>query len=277
MHRSSVRPASHDDGEAIADVARRCGQPALGAAPDATYRAHLMENGQMWVAEDVCGTLGFAGTIRVGSALMLTDLFVRPDVQGRGVGRELLAEAWSPTGPKITFASLHPAALPLYSQYGLVARWPLLYLFGSLTGGPAEDVDTSLRLETVSAETAALAEASFTGVGRLGAYRYWADRTGGFAVLVRNRDEPVAAGAMLASQGRSEITHLRCDPQASPTDVLFTVLRWLRGSVRVCLPGPHPAVPLMLSSGFRVTDLDLHMATPGDALADVGAYSPAFG
>jgi hypothetical protein len=47
--------------------------------------------------------------------------------------------------------------------------------------------------------------------------------------------------------------------------VLVTlVVSQIRGTARVCLPGPHPAVRALLAAGWRVEEFDLFMATePG--------------
>jgi len=73
-----------------------------------------------------------------------------------GVGRQLLGETLtSDAAASQTFASLHPAALPLYVRAGMTPTWPLLYLHGDATRLPT----SSLIVEPCEAEAAAALEA----------------------------------------------------------------------------------------------------------------------
>ena len=101
---------------------------------------------------DLDGSIGdrivaFAAAVSRERVWYLSMLFVLPDHQGRGVGRELLARVL-PTDAGVARATATDSAQPisnaLYSSYGIVPRMPLLDLsglperpeaFGSLPSG----------------------------------------------------------------------------------------------------------------------------------------------
>jgi GNAT superfamily N-acetyltransferase len=75
-----------------------------------------------WVAEDRDGrVIGVARSTEHDGIVELTEFFVRPDVQARGVGRELLNRAF-PLGwgrHRTILATYDPRALALYFQFGV--------------------------------------------------------------------------------------------------------------------------------------------------------------
>src|SRR5438128_6392411 len=125
-----IRPGEEDDLPGIAAVALACDQPLTESGADPAYVRHLLAYGEVAVAIDEHGeAIGFGATRRVGTVSVLTDLFVSPGQQGAGVGHALLSRLWSDEPQaRITFSSQHPSALPLYTRFGLIPLWPLLYL-----------------------------------------------------------------------------------------------------------------------------------------------------
>lgn len=63
----------------------------------AAWAAHLVRTdpGGCWVAEDGSGVIGASAGIRRDTTWILSSFFVRPGLQGRGVGRQLLDAALS--------------------------------------------------------------------------------------------------------------------------------------------------------------------------------------
>jgi hypothetical protein len=47
--------------------------------------------------------------------------------------------------------------------------------------------------------------------------------------------------------------------------------------VRVCVPGPHPALGLLLAHGFRIHDVDIFCSTQAPRFTDVRRYLPSGG
>ncbi|WP_426511775.1 hypothetical protein ACPPVO_14770 [Dactylosporangium sp. McL0621] len=195
---------------------------------------------------------GFGATLRVGGATMLTDLFVDPAGHGGGAGGALLREL----GPvAFTFASQDPRALALYARAGLTPWWPLLYLHG----GPDRLPRPAFAVTGCPPAEAARVEARLTGVHR--------EFLAGEGLVVRGAGgEPVAAGA-----GR--LDHLACPDPAAAAGALVAALHAV-GEAELCVPGPHPAVPVLLGAGYRITGFDVYMATRPDVLATTWVYSP---
>ena len=86
----------------------------LDAQPDA----------RMLVAEQDGEPLAFARAIRFGAIDQLTDLMVAPELQGQGVGRELLTKVWpgdpSPEVGRLVVATGAPRDLSLYMDFGVM-------------------------------------------------------------------------------------------------------------------------------------------------------------
>jgi GNAT superfamily N-acetyltransferase len=142
---------------AITDLARRHGAPMQGSAEDwwpgsawlFTYLSHAAA--EWWVAEDEAGAIvGYARSLERGGLLELTEFFVHPGLQARGVGRALLARAFPPGRGEVRsiIATTDVRALGRYYAADTVARCPIL----TLTGTPgATDWTGELEAEPVDA------------------------------------------------------------------------------------------------------------------------------
>jgi GNAT superfamily N-acetyltransferase len=270
----TVRASTGDDFAAIAGVALACGQPATDSGADPAYLAHLSAHGRIEVATDPVGEIvAFGASRQVGSACMLTDLFVIPKLQGRGIGRAILERLWNENrGAWLTFSSQDPRALPLYLRFGMKPRWPLLYLSGR-TGR----LDSSpLTVRQVSASEASSADKTLPGTSRLADYNYWLRDPDSAGLAIYERDELVAVAAVTPSG----IAHLSCVSDVHASDTLlsaFAACTSRSAAVTVALPGPHPAVAQLLACGFSIDDYDIHMSSDGVVLPTTSAYSPALG
>ena len=255
-----VRLAHEEDLAGIASVAAATGQDAEGLGGDPAYVRHVMATGRFAVAMSVGRCVGFGGVVQIGGATMLTDLFVEPQAQARGVGSRLLDLLWADTSSRLTFASQRPPAVALYARRGLVARWPLLYLRGDVS----DLLDPGLVTEPLDPGEAAQAECDWSGVDRAPAYRYWASRPDGCALVVRDGSEVVAAGAVGGAGEEFGLNHLAASSAEVSEAATRSALRFAgAGGPRalVCLPGPHPALSRLLAAGFQIIDHDLHMST----------------
>jgi GNAT superfamily N-acetyltransferase len=245
----NVRPAVESDLAAIAKIGLTQGDEAAG---DPRYIAHLGSAGRFLVAEDDDGAVaGFTASRRAGDVTMLCDLFVDPARHGGGVGTRLLDAVLDGAGERFTFASSDPKAMSLYVRHGMTPRWPLFYLSGP-------PLRCTLRSERVPAAEAAAAHQALTGVDRAADYAYWATLPGGTGVVVRDANAIVAAGAA----GVDRLRHLTTAEHADPTATLVAALSGFdTGTVGLCLPGPHPALPLLLGARWRIEDTDQHLST----------------
>ena len=148
---TSFRPATPDDLPACAEVWRDSLNDYMGRlnlppipdelAPIGRLHAHLRSTDpdRFWIATDVRGSIeGFVSAVVRDRVWFLSMLFVRPGVQGRGLGRALLGRVLPAREDGMVLATCTDAAQPisnaLYSTYGIVPRMPLL----NLTGRPAQ-------------------------------------------------------------------------------------------------------------------------------------------
>lgn len=271
MTKPIVRRATEGDVEGIGRVSLATGQPAEDSGADPRYVRLLLEQATVVVVAPPGGpVIGWGATRTTPAGELLTDLFVEPASQGRGVGHALLSELWpgAPDAPKrFTFSSRHPTALPLYARSGLAPIWPLLYLSGDARRLPADGA----RVVLVSADEAADGEKRLIGSDRLADYRYWAQAPSASGLLVYDAGRLIAAGA-----GRPhQLNHLTCASQRDAVIAATSALSVLGGpSVAVCLPGRHPALHVLLAHGWRVDDYDLAMTTPDVELRPDWIYSP---
>jgi GNAT superfamily N-acetyltransferase len=263
----SIRPAREGDTAGIQRVSLAAGQEQDGADND--YVRLLLDTGRVYVASEDEVVVGWAATKITSAGSMLTDLFVHPAYQARGIGRALLAPLWPAHQDglaRFTFSSQHASALPLYVRAGLSPYWPLLYMSGSATRLPAAPA-TCIR---VDAQQAAQAEAHHTGLTRSADYAYWArgDRASG--IVVHHGDRLVAVGIADATR----LIHLCVVDETLAPLAVQAALRTLPSAASLCLPGPHPAVIQLLEHGFVVEEHDTYMSTRDSALPTTWVYSP---
>ncbi len=147
------RPARPDDlatcgriwREAINDYRGPLGQAEVPdeLAPIGRLHAHTRATDPERFVVAAQGPAGAERLVGFGSAVLrggrlwfLSMLFVRPEAQGRGLGRalleRLLPEPGEAAGLATAIDSLQPISAALYAQYGLVPRLPVLNLAGTI-------------------------------------------------------------------------------------------------------------------------------------------------
>lgn len=202
--------------ESVTDLGRRQGSPLEGTADD-WWRSSEPLHGLLariateWlVAEETdSGRLvGFARSIERDGLLELTEFFVRPDQQSRGVGKALLERAF-PAGRgtvRSIIATSDVRAQARYYAAGTVARFPLFTLGGVPDDpGPIHNV----MAESIDGERAIEAQRAVEGTvlghrrsddevrwlldRRQGHLYRRADRVIGFSFLGRDGAGPMAA------------------------------------------------------------------------------------
>jgi GNAT superfamily N-acetyltransferase len=107
------------------------------AAPFEAWRAphrHLLaaDGERSFVALDGERLAGFSAALVRGDTWFLSALFVSPDYQGRGVGRDLLDRSWAGDHwRRITITdSIQPVSTTMYARRGLIPTTPILTLSG---------------------------------------------------------------------------------------------------------------------------------------------------
>lgn len=128
----------------LKDLGARNGAPLPGTAADWWLGAEPLQRflaahaGEWWVAEDPDDPgrlIGYARSVERGGLIQLTEFFVLPTAQSRGVGRALIERAF-PIGRgdiRSIISSTDVRALGRYYAAGTVVRFPIL----SIGGQPA--------------------------------------------------------------------------------------------------------------------------------------------
>lgn len=237
METARATPADLDGVHAVAAAHDLLGD--WPARPD--WLDWLERTGQLFVARDGDGTvLAFAGVVHEDGVAHLTDLFVAPDRLSAGIGRALLTAAFPEGGARTTFASSDPRAVALYVRAGLRPLAPMLYLEGTLRPGA---IVTRVTVDDLDLPRRAVGEF----LAAAGAYGLVTEEGAG---VVR----PVPGGARLGPAYGDGVA----------IQALAGAAAAVHGSVKLTLPGPHPALPLLLEGGMRITDADTAMASaPG--------------
>ena len=276
-----IRSAAPDDVPAIRAILAAHGndeRPGRLRGPDIVgpYVRHLLAHHRAMVSElPGEGVVAFGAVADVGLAWHLADLFVRPAHLGQGLGRPLLAALYGDRGPRTTFASDDPRALPLYVRAGMAARWVALYVRAGPADARRAAADPRARaLEVVDGDPVAQAELelAWTGADRARDHGLWTAWPGADPFLVRDADGPVAVGYGRDRQtgpAARAVDRLVVRPGAEPIGpVLAAVGRCMANgdTLDVTVPGPHPALPVLLELGARIDDKDIYCAGPGDPI-----------
>lgn len=111
---------------------------------------------QFWVARRGDELLGFSRSIVRDGLRLLTELFILPDRQSAGLGRELLARAMpAHDGPKQHWllATNDLRAQALYLKNGLYPQFPVYYFWREPRDLPPPDSDLDIRIAGSSSAT----------------------------------------------------------------------------------------------------------------------------
>jgi GNAT superfamily N-acetyltransferase len=200
----------------VTDLGRRQGTPLEGSATDwwpssePLHRQLAQIAAEWWVAEETgSGRLvGFARSIERDGLLELTEFFVRPDQQSRGVGKALLERAF-PSGRgtvRSIVATSDVRAQARYYAAGTIARFPIFTLAGvpsateTISAVTAEPIDGEQSIElqraierTVVGHRRSDDEIRWLLERRQGHLYRRADRVIGFSFLGRDGAGPMAA------------------------------------------------------------------------------------
>jgi GNAT superfamily N-acetyltransferase len=186
----NVRPADEADLPAIASILEANDEPVSWPdVPRPPYVEHLLTRpGLRLVVGELDGTVaGVAGSIEVGSPArrFLTDLYVDPGRQSRGLGSAMLREVMAVADERMTFSSRDPRALSAYIRSGMRPWWPLLYLEGEAARLGAHDRGVEERPADED-ESARLSKA-WTGIDRSVDFAFYARRARRAGPLARPR------------------------------------------------------------------------------------------
>jgi GNAT superfamily N-acetyltransferase len=265
---ATIRQATLDDVPEIRSIFVEHGNdgPVEGADVVGPYLRHLIEAGRSLVVDDGPGLAAFGATLLTGRGRHLTDLFVRRDRLGQGIGRPLLDAVFGDDWPRTTFASDDPRAMPLYIRAGMAPLTTCLYLDGPAARIPA--MGAGLTTADADASTIADLEREWTGLDRSVDHAFWATQAQPDSFVILEAGEPVAAGHARARQKSASraVDRLVIRPEVDPVGPVCAALtRAARGgTVMATFLGPNRAVRPLLEAGFRIEDRDTFMASEPD-------------
>ena len=279
----NVRPATRDDVAAITQILEANDEPVTWPGVErAPYVEHLLSRpGLRLVVGELDGSVaGVAGTIEFGvpERRFLTDLYVDPSRQSRGLGRRMLDVAMEGATERMTFSSSDPRALGAYVRSGMHPWWPLLYLEADVARLPSAVAGEEARSADV-AETARLSR-TWTAIDRTADFTHYASLpdAAGFVIALDGQDAASGwACREIADPGRW-LNHASIAPDADPVRVAFAILRAAGsgGRIGAAVPGPNQAVPRLLDAGVRIGGTDTFCATDRDLL-DIRTIFPSPG
>jgi GNAT superfamily N-acetyltransferase len=274
-----LRPLEPDDIEAcieVFEVAQRAlyertGQPWVPSDPGIMGRllAHLRETNpeRAWLAE-AGSPVAFGMAVQRDEFRFLSFLFVRPERQAKGLGRELLGRCMGEHEPRTTRATcvdaLQPISTGLYAEQGIVPRVPFFTLIGRpergglprpsgrLAGAPFESAvretgaDRQLRgaVDSIDRRT--------VGFARPEDHHFWR-REGrrGFLYRTSGSSEPIGYGYVQPSGRVGPIALLDGSLMVAVLGDLFRRVR-PPGAWQVVVPGDSAsALVALLHAGLR--------------------------
>jgi GNAT superfamily N-acetyltransferase len=268
-----LRPATADDLAAELEVFRA----AIGELfhrhaftppnpPDEAFFAqqgHVLETDpqRCLVAVEACEVVAYASALVREGAWYLASLFVRPDLQGRGVGSALLDGVWGDGFARRSTLtdSIQPVSNGLYGRRGLIPTTPVL----TLAGPPRAD-DPGLTPSDPETEALSALDRSAYGFDRASDHEYWQQHS---TATVWLRDGESIAYAYSWPQGRIGPVAGR-DAEAAALALRAELAR-APGDVTVLVPGTSaPVVEASLAAGLRIA------GPPGLLLLSRGVGAP---
>lgn len=114
-----------------------------------SFFEHLAQTAEsFWVVEKGARPVGYARSILRSGMLELTELFILPDKQSAGLGRELMRRAFPPPSDEVEhrciIATTDLRGLVLYLQSGVYPRFPI-YFFGCKPGHRIKNSDLEMQ------------------------------------------------------------------------------------------------------------------------------------
>jgi GNAT superfamily N-acetyltransferase len=266
-----IRPAFDVSMAAMSDLFARQGDPA-GIDPPSFWPqlepllVHLAATAaEWWVAIDEAdgALVGYARSIERGGLFELSELFVRPDRQSAGLGRQLVERAF-PDGRgdvRLVLATTDVRAMARYYAAGTVGRFPIAELGGtpraSVGAGDLEPVPLTHHLIP---ELAAVEEAVI-GFSRNDDYEWLIEhrdghlyrregRAIGFAFISADGSGPIAAldpadqvPILRHAEGRAHALELQTISFEVPMPNEIAMRHLLRRGFRI-----EPPLTLLMSS-----------------------------
>lgn len=214
-------------------------------------QAHLLRHDgeRCFVAEEDGELAGFAAALLREETWFFSSLFILPQFQGRGIGKQLLTRAWGAEATRrLTLTdAIQPASNGLYGKRGLIPSTPLL----SLAGRCAIDAG-DLEPASPDSTVVALLDRAAYGFDRAPDHSFWQARAK--LTLWLRGGEPVAYSYAWPHEQVGPVAGL--DARAAADALRAELGRRDEASVRA--PGSSAElIGVALEAGLRMS------ATPG--------------
>jgi hypothetical protein len=263
--------------------------------PPLSTFAYSLEHGEMLVAAEESGAIAGFGATHTwpavnGPLTYLSDLFVARDTQSHGVGLSLLGSLPMREGARCVMASRDPRATALYIRWGMLPQWPNYWLAAD-TPNVAHRLDVlpgaELEVSLAEMDDPELARWDFMSCGferlhdlrwmieRRDAQPLWLIRNGkrvGYAFVQRRCDELLWRPKSWIIGPVGALT-----PEDAASSV-GAVIRYAAGrapTMRLAVPGPHPALAPLVETGFLIVYLETFLASQGALPFDPSRYLPS--
>lgn len=271
----------------INDLTERHGFGTMATARPPKFQLFSLKDDPkgLWVADDAGEIRGFAWSWVCDDLWFLAQLFVAPELQGRGIGNELIQrtldharDAGAKNRALITF-TFNRVSQGLYIRHGLFPKMPI-YFFGAsrerLNGAVPDRPLRCVVLEDKASHLSRLAQidAQALGVSREKHHRYLID------------DEATKGFMLYAGSDCVGYAYVGSDGHIGPLAVLrsdalgpaFTTALKIAGDggspqVSAFLPGTcDAALSIAIERGMRISFPMVLMATPN--FGDLTQYLP---
>ncbi len=217
---------------------------------------------------------GVAGTIEVGgpSRRFLTDLYVDPARQSRGLGSAMLRAAFDgASGADDVLVGRPAGARVVHPQRDAPVVAAAVPRSGRRTARIAGCRRRGARRPT--SPRPRRSSTAWTGLDRTVDFAFYASLPDAAGFVIEIDGRPAAIGwarRELAAPGRW-LDHATIAPDADPVRAVFGVLRAAANGERLgaAVPGPNPAVAALLEGGVRIGGTDTFCATDRDQLDPV--------
>ncbi len=289
MTRFQTRPAVERDLPRLYDIwyhdeiAGEEDTPPPG--PPLSSFAFSLKHGEMRVAIDESGVIAGFGATHTwsranGPLTYLSDLFVARDTQSHGVGQALLSALHMREGARCVMASRDPRATALYIRWGMRPQWPNYWLAAD-TPDIAHRLDAlpgaDLRVTHADPDDPDLARWDLASCGfersqdvgwmikERDAIPLWLTRGSdrvGYGIVQRDCNE-------LLWRPKSWIIGpvgaLTAEDAAGCVGVITRYAAEHAPTIRLAVPGLHPALTPLIEAGFLIVYLETFLASE-DAL-----------
>lgn len=249
--------------------------PPSGAIP--AVFDHELETGDLYVAEEHGEMVGFAALITRSSVAFVSELIVRPNYRSKGYGGALLRHILPRDGRACCMLSQNdPRALSLSVRAGMRPQWPC-YLLTANTEDIGELPGEDVSIVEGRGNDPALEwwDAEVSRRHRPLDHTFWVRRTQAVPVWFRRKGQIVGYGYV---QRRSEewLAHpdaITLGPIGTRTvdsseACVGALARWAArpqpSSMRILVPGRHPALGALLRAAFRIAATYVFVSSADD-------------